>query len=382
MGTGIRSRETASPQGPGERAERSDAGPTGLSAAVFAGLVSCLGCQGTDAGTAGASVADAGAEAARGADAALPDIVFTMTGHVDANGEILDCVYVRMPSDRGKIAVPSAESTFTPGSHHFLVYRTSYDDIPADAGSVHPCTDAEQFAGITGSYYEAQTPMAERALPPGVAHVFKPGEVLLMTAHYLNASGSGFDTSVNFRLHTEDMAKVQHVAGSIFFYNPVIDVPPYSEITVTRTCPLDDDVDLALLWSHMHSRGIAFTATSSDPAAVKQAGDLYDSTTWSEPSPRTFPDDPPVTLHSGSSITYTCTYRNPTGQTFVAGQSAATNEMCILHGMYWPRLDSATELCESGTSTMGSPISLLDGGVAPDGGVTLSEEGDGAPDAP
>ena len=369
MNTAIRSHQTGSPPGIQER------GAVFRNWPVLA-LVSCLGCQGADAGTATPSATDAGADAARGADAALPDIVFSMTGHVDANGEVLDCLYVRMPSDRGKIAVPSAESTFTPGSHHFLVYRTSYDDLPADGGTVHPCTDAEQIAGVTGSYYEAQTPMAERALPPGVAHVFKSGEVLLMTAHYLNVSPSGFDTSVNFRLHTEDMAKVKHEAGSIFFYNYLIDVPPYSEITVTRTCPLDEDVDLALLWSHMHARGIEFTATSSDPVAAQQAGDLYDSTTWSEPSPRTFPYAPPVTLHSGSSITYTCTYRNATGQTFVAGQSAETNEMCILHGMYWPRLDSQTETCQLGTSTMGSPISLLeDGGVAPDGGTALPDGG-------
>lgn len=314
-----------------------------------------------------------------GADAAVPtfaDIVFDMTGHVDANGEMLDCVYVRMPSDRGRIAVGSAESTFTPGSHHFLVYRTSYTAIPASGRSVHPCTDAEQFVGITGSYYEAQTPKVERKLPPGVAHIFEPGEVLLMTAHYLNVTGSSFDTQVTFRLHTEDVAKVKHEAGSIFFYNPSIEVPPFSEVTVTRTCPLDQDIEPALLWSHMHSRGIRFTATSDDVEAARRLGDLYDSTTWSEPSARTFPDDPPVTLHAGSSVTYSCTYRNTTAQTFVAGQSAAKNEMCILHGMYWPRLDSPTELCAFGSSSMSEPISLLaaDAGATPETTATPASD--------
>jgi hypothetical protein len=35
----------------------------------------------------------------------------------------------------------------------------------------------------------------------------------------------------------------------------------------------------------------------------------------------------------------------------VQGQSAATNEMCILHGMYWPRQDVVAEFCLSGAST-------------------------------
>src|SRR5258706_15987897 len=60
----------------------------------------------------------------------LADVVFSLSGHVDGGGEAFDCVYVRMPADRGSIAVPSAESHYTPGSHHFLVYRTSYDSLP------------------------------------------------------------------------------------------------------------------------------------------------------------------------------------------------------------------------------------------------------------
>jgi hypothetical protein len=100
----------------------------------------------------------------------------------------------------------------------------------------------------------------------------------------------------------------------------------------------------------MHSRGVAFKATTDDPGAAERLGDLYATTMWSEPPPREFPDDPPATLRMGSTIEYSCTFNNTTTQTIVAGQSAAVNEMCILHGMYWPRADSATELCSLGTS--------------------------------
>jgi len=179
-----------------------------------------------------------------------------------------------------------------------------------------------------------------------------------LTAHYLNASGSGFDAQVEFRLHTTDPANVTYEAGSVYFYNPQISIPPMSQITVRRTCPIPQDINLALLWSHMHSRGIGFTATTDDPVASEQVGDLYSTTTWSEPQPRVFPYDPPVTLHAGSTITYACTYNNPTQQTIVQGQSARTNEMCILHGMYWPRQSSQTEMCLSGTSATDPPIAL------------------------
>jgi hypothetical protein len=351
---------------------------------VTLGLLGLLSCS---SGEGSGARSGAPADASSAPDAAGPDVVFTMDGHVDAGSEAFGCLYVRMPTDRGTIAVPSAESHYTPGSHHFLVYRTSYTDMPDGGATAHPCTDAEQIEDITGTYYEAQTPSARRDLPPGVAHLFKPGEILLLTAHYLDSGAAGYDTHVTFQLHTVDPSTIAHEAGSVFFYNWDISIPPMSQVTVTRTCPIPKDVNLALLWSHMHSRGIAFKATTDDAVAAQQAGDLYDSNTWNEPTPRAFGESPPVVVHGGSTITYSCTYRNTTDSTFVQGPSAATNEMCILHGMYWPRLDTTTELCLDGTGSTGPVLPLdatvtADGGALGDGGVGVSDAGDAIDSAP
>jgi hypothetical protein len=329
---------------------------TGLAFALLAGCLGGCGPSGSKSPAAPAPVADAQA-----GDAGFPDVTFSMSGTVDGGGEAFACLYVQMPAQH-ETAISSAESHYTPGSHHFLVYRTSYKGLPDGGGAVHPCTDAEQITNITGSYYEAQTPDTRRDLPSGVAHVFQPGEVLLMTAHYLNPSQATLTTHVDFRLHATDPKAVKDVAGSVFFYNPQIDIPPMSRVTVTRTCPIDKDIHLALLWSHMHARGVGFVASTDDPT-TPGGSELYESTTWSEPVARSFPYAPPVVVHAGSTITYSCTYDNPTPDTFVQGQSARTNEMCILHGMYWPRLDSVTELCFAGMSSMDVP-------AAEDGGTT------------
>jgi hypothetical protein len=326
---------------------------------VVAGVFLTVGCGGKDNPALPGRTPRVEADASPGdpprsgppeADPSLPDVTFSIDGHVDPGGEIIGCLYVAMPLDRGLIAVPRAESHYTPGSHHFLVYRTTYDSIPPGGGVAHACTDAQQVVGIAGTYYEAQVPDEHRELPKGVAHVFRPGEVLLLTAHYLNTTERGFDTHVDFRLNTMDVRDVLFEAGSIFFYNPIINIPPASVVTVTRRCPLPTDINVALLWSHMHSRGVAFKATTDDSQAAERLGDLYATSTWAEPVPRDFPEDPPATLRAGSTIEYSCTYDNTTTRTIVAGQSAAINEMCILHGMYWPRADSATERCTFGTS--------------------------------
>ena len=288
----------------------------------------------------------------------LADLSFVMRGHVDAGGEVQNCLSIKLPADRGTIAVQSVESHYTAGSHHFLVYRGKVQDLAPELAIEHICSAREEAGNFNPTYYEAQAPDSSRELPPGIAHVFQPGEVLLLTSHYLNATDHDLDTQATFVLHTMPSEQVEQEAGSIFFYNPSISIPPASSVVARRTCPISQDINLALLWSHMHSRGVAFEARTDDPGVDAPDGTLYESEDWSEPSPRQFPNDPPITVHAGSSITYACTYENRTEMAIKQGLSAVTNEMCILHGMYWPRVDQRTEQCVMGVNISGEPGAL------------------------
>ena len=308
---------------------------------------------------------------------AIPDLVYNMAGSIEAGAEAMFCMYVQMPMD-GKTAIPSAESHYTPGSHHFLVFRTNLTSIPAGQDVSHLCGSpdttvavsgesngigsGESAKGSTGSYYEAQTPDARRDLPAGVAHVFQPGEILILTAHYLNTTDQMLEPKIEFRLHRMDPSDVKQEAGTFFLLNTQLNIPPHSEVTSTRSCPITKDLNLGLLWSHMHARGWSFRAWTDDPVANAQLnGDVYVEPgpfAWEEPHLQTYPADPPITLHAGSKLMISCTFRNTTDRMFKFGQSAATSEMCLLHGMYWPRLDGATERCTNGTTVNDAPITL------------------------
>jgi hypothetical protein len=342
-----------------------------------------LGMGGTIAGGAGGALAPGGAGGqvgTGGTTSGIPDLVLHMKGTIDAGAEAMFCMLYQMPTD-GKTAVPSAESHYTPGSHHFLIFRTSLTSITPGADVAHLCGTSnttvavsggsngllagESVQGSTGSYYEAQTPDAHRDLPPGVAHVFQPGEILNVTAHYLNTTDATIDSTIEFRMHRMNVSDVKQEAGTFFLLDTQLNIPPNSQVTATKACPITKDINLGLLWSHMHSRGYSFKATTDDAAAMAQlGGDVYDQPGpegWAEPHVQTYPWDPPVTLHAGSKLTISCTYRNTTTRTFTFGQSAETAEMCLLHGMYWPRLDSATEQCSHGTSTTGTPGPITSG---------------------
>lgn len=292
------------------------------------------------------------------------DIEFSMETTVGPGSEAQVCRLVQVPSDRGDIAVPSAESHFTAGSHHFLAYRTSMTSMPDGGGDVVDCL-ATSAPFVTGSYFESQQPDMTHTLPSGIAHVFKPGEVMVLQAHYLNTTTAFINAKISFKLHTMDPAEVQHEAGTILFSNFRLKVPPLSKVTQTETCPVSstNDMNVLLLWSHMHSRAVHFVATTDDGAL--SGAPLYETDEWSEPQPRIFDGDSPTTVHIGSHITFSCDYDNPTNSTFVYGPSAQANEMCILHGMYWPRVDSLTEFCFGGVVPT-SP-SGVDGGAVPEG---------------
>jgi hypothetical protein len=298
----------------------------------------------------GAGFASAGSAALPGA---LADVQFTLDVTLPAGAERLECMYAAMPSDRGVIAVPSAESHYTPGSHHLLAYRTDLTSIPFDRHGIWDCTnDASWIQHDRGSYYEAQQPDSHRELPPGVAHEFQPGEVILLQSHYVNTTDAAIAAHVVLTLHTVELATITQQAGSIIFSNLNILIPAHSKWRVTMSCKLPQDIHPAELWSHMHKQAVSFIATSDDATAGTALGNsLYTELDWSEPQPRIYPGDPPITLHAGTNITFTCDYENNTNKLISYGESAQTNEMCIFHGIYWPRMAANAEQCRDGKTS-------------------------------
>ena len=280
----------------------------------------------------------------------LNPIEFEMDIEVPVGAEMLKCIYAQMPTDR-VTAIGSAESHYTPGSHHLLVYRSDLTSIPANGQGIWDCKDGAWSLHERGAYYEAQQPDAMRALPEGIAHKFQPGEVIIIQSHYINTTQQDIPAHVAFQMHQVEFESVAQEAGTLFFDDLNVSVPAHSRASVTMTCPILDDINPALLWSHMHKRGVHFVATTDDPEAAEALGTLYESSDWSEPQPREYPTDPPVVLHAGSHISFTCEYQNDSDAAFMFGQSAETNEMCILHGMYWPRMTFVGETCLTGVTT-------------------------------
>ena len=79
---------------------------------------------------------------------------------------------------------------------------------------------------------------------------------------------------------------------------------------------------------------------------------IYEASTWSEPPTKTY--DPPIALADGTKLSWKCQFQNDTGSHLVFGESADTNEMCVLTGFYYPAPGGQTIVGDVSGGTMGS----------------------------
>lgn len=265
------------------------------------------------------------------------------------------CKFVQVKDD---LWINDEVIRYTPGSHHFLIWSTTYTSIPTmnTSGVTVDTTQVFQCLGgppgdwkvdrMVGGSQSASAASNLSGLPAGVALHIPAGTVLMLDLHVLNASPKPLDTTVLANLLTIPKASVQQEAGVYFFYNPFIRVPASGTSSARMSCPVTSDVKITTMQSHMHKQGLGGTATLEDSTGAS-LGQLYTSNTWADPPTTVWKSGKALT--PGQQIDYECHYDNQGTTDVVQGFSAAKNEMCVISGAYYPR-DTKFETCgASGT---------------------------------
>lgn len=301
-----------------------------------------------------AALAPACSSAPMGPGGNPPSVSFNMKVTVPAGGELHDCQFVKMPA--GEQYVIAAEHKYTPGSHHLLLFRTDLAAIPAGGDQIQDCYEGAGgtiMSHVRGVVYGSQVPQGSQTLPAGVGFKMKSEEVLLLQVHYLNASPKPADASVTVGLTTTtEAAKIHDLAGVLFYYDPFIDVPAQSMAMAGARCTLPKDITLQTIFPHYHSRGYGYRAFLDLPSQPPSTAPFYTSTDWEHPAAW---KDGPLLLKAGTKIRFYCDYNNSGGSAeYFQGPSAATNEMCMFTGMYYPAMDQASEYCLSDMDQFGT----------------------------
>jgi hypothetical protein len=272
-------------------------------------------------------------------------IQYKMITELDPASEGEHCMFVRAPAEG--MFINHDEIRYSKGSHHVLLYETSYDAVPTakqdgtpvDTSGVFDCSDGATNGWsvtklVAGSQNADGTSML--AFPPNVAMKVRPNAVLLMNAHYINASAEMISPEVRVNLYTVPEAEVETEGDILFLYNPFIHVGPMSEGRARMRCPIHKDITIQNVQSHMHARGAGYQALF-----VGEANPFYTSERWEGVPVKDFGAG--LQVKAGSWFDYQCDYKNTEARDVHQGPRS-TDEMCMLIGSYYPA-DPATSSC-------------------------------------
>jgi hypothetical protein len=263
---------------------------------------------------------------------------------VTPNQEIGLCYYVNLPA---AIDVGTFQSWMSaPYGYELTVTVNNGSGTKPANGTITSCT------GGPALIWDAITPgkLVSMSMPPGVAFRLPAGTQLVLYMHFVNPGTSNGYPSV--KLNLLSATGVTYAAGIMESFNALINVPagtsqaPGTQF-VTGTCTASVGSNFFLMTTRTHghataayvdfvhggaSQEVVFTGATSSLPADEQLGT---GTDWSNPGVGTW-TAPFLTVGSGDSFTYRCTYSNPGTQAVTVGWTANTNEQCRAIGYYFP----------------------------------------------
>jgi hypothetical protein len=266
------------------------------------------------------------------------------------------CMWVPVPNT-GDFVVGRWEYSLNPGTHHFAVWEHERGGLPEPwvwrPNDIACASGGARFGiSISGA---PEAPYFVDAYAAGTGKIVRGGTYLGLNAHYDNT----FDVPVPIRVWINlypVTGTLDHVLDSLLSQNAAlngrttyqISVPPGTQqsLRVRWTNDLGGTIHITQLSSHMHQRGIRFTAWASD------GHQLYANADWAHPAVRDYA--PPLVLAAGDYIEYECVQDNgverklrrcgdsPHDRNCTPGEPvtltfgvSAEDEMCFLTGLYY-----------------------------------------------
>lgn len=308
-------------------------------ACVFGAGLALLGCS------------DSGSEAGDSGELLKPPaegkgMQLEMRTEIEAGAEVEHCKFVQMPATG--LNINRTETRFTAGSHHVLLYRTNYTSIPTqkqdgtavDTSDVFDCSDGASngwdVLDVIGGSQNADGGTFSK-FPDNVAMRIEPNTVLMINAHYINTTTETIAPEVKINLETIPDSQVEHEGGILFYYNIFIRANGMSKSQARMRCQVPHDITLLNAQSHMHARGVGYSAEILSDG--KEPATLYENDRWEDVPVKTWESG--FAIEGGSQIDYHCEYDNPEQDTVWQGPRT-TDEMCMFIGAYYPATPGAS----------------------------------------
>lgn len=265
---------------------------------------------------------DQGADAATaGSDASVPpgfQMLISRSWTMDQGTQGYKCVRIQVPSD---MWVTAFRSLAPIGTHHSVltISTTSTQLGDYDCG---PGTLDNQML------YAAGVGTDDNEFPPGVAIHLAAGTYVNLNLHLYNTTDNTLTETSGVLVKTVDAASVVHEADMQFSGTFQINVPSDNQVhTATGSCKVANDFHVFTLWPHMHQTAIHQSLAITHNSSTSMMLD----TDYNFTEQKNYPMVDTV-IHTGDTITTTCSYQNSTGTVKTFGDSS-DEEMCFT-GIY------------------------------------------------
>ncbi len=250
------------------------------------------------------------------------------------------------------------DSHMTPGSHHLILYRDATDLMPGSAAPVEGVGDCDMGAARL-FVYTTQDADHFVEMPPGIAGKLKKHQLVILEAHYVNASTQPLQATAEVTISPATGTITNH-AGILFYLDTDFSIPPGSGVagapvyTHNTTCETPAGINIFRLGSHTHKRGTDVQIFKAPMAVASTGGTMvYENTDWSKPQELDYPADAPLTVGTGEAFRFACSWTNEKTTPIQFGESVE-DEMCIMGAGYWPVVEGTYGLdgnvvCFNGT---------------------------------
>jgi hypothetical protein len=281
-------------------------------------------------GTTGDDDTDGPAAPDRGFQVISPDIT------IPPNTEITYCYYFRTPNTE-PMQINRWKSEMTPGSHHMIMFMTTNDVMPPGTVSSSNCGFGGGGTNVPVWTYAAQTPSADLQLPADdgagkpLAQDIPANSAAFFQMHYLNATDDPITVHVTLDAFALAAGTPYTRTAAFVTYNQSISIPsPSTGHVESESCSVPAGLKFWMMSTHAHKQAVH--------TAVKDGSEMaFESSDWEHPGVAAYPA-PFFEFSASNRLTYECTYNNPRtqGGPIVDGDSAATQEMCMASGYFFP----------------------------------------------
>ncbi len=241
------------------------------------------------------------------------------------------CQWVTPPSDTTQdvLAFMGAQSET---GHHAVLYATTETNFAV--GESHICTTADMlsisFIGAIGG--EGNSSVYE--LPTGLNFRLQAGMALMANTHWLNSTDKTVEGQAVLDVQFEPADPSHTVADSFVNIGDTFDMPPSAPYTYDVTCPIQSDLNIAVMADHMHGLGVSAYTEVLHADGTKDM--LVDDTSWTsdeqfKPNLVYWTEANPYVMHAGDQVHTHCSWDNTTNASV-----EFPTEMCVGTGFYFP----------------------------------------------